>query len=340
MGLTIHYSLKSTLTDAQQVKQTVRQMRQLALGLPFEQVGEIVDLQGKQCDSETRRTELQSGDEKNESLFWLLIQAGQSVHCPWNKRISRTVQPTRIIGFETWPGHGSEAANFGLCLYPSEIEWEYKPEDDQRFEETAKEGFGWSRFSWDKWLRHCKRERKFTRSPAAFNEVRKVPTKLAGWYWRSFSKTQYASDPACGGIPNFLRCHISVITLLERMAKLPGLKVTVDDEGKYGPSTYSDDWKEAYEAGRKPAYIRHKGKYSPVALANEVGEWSAMIAGFSGALSDALAGSGVALEAPIKGFPDFEQLEFKGQNLKYLDPFLKAMKSLSVRSSTGEQRIA
>ena len=47
----------------------------------------------------------------------------------------------------------------------------------------------------------------------------------------------------------------------------------------------------------------------------------------------ALAGKGIELEAPIKDFPDFEQLEFKGQNLMYLDPFLKAMKALTVRTS-------
>ena len=73
-----------------------------------------------------------------------------------------------------------------------------------------------------------------------------------------------------------------------------------------------------------------------MALANEVGEWNTMIAGFSGALSDALAGNGVQLEAPIKDFPDFERLEFKGQNLKYLAPFLTAMKSLSARSALVE----
>jgi len=121
MGLTVHYSLKSNQDDADQ---TVRKMRQLALGLPFEQVGDIVNLAGQQCDTEARRAELQNGDDKNESLFWLLIQAGQHVNCPWNKRISRTVNPTRIIGFNTWPGPGSEPANFGLCLYPAEIEWE------------------------------------------------------------------------------------------------------------------------------------------------------------------------------------------------------------------------
>ncbi len=153
--------------------------------------------------------------------------------------------------------------------------------------------------------------------------MRTVPTKLTGWYWRSFCKTQYASDPTCGGIPNFLRCHISVITLLDRMAKLPGLKVTVDDEGKYGPSTYSDDWKEAHAAGRKPTYRRHKGQYNPAALAKEVGEWNTMIAGFAGALNDALAGSGIGMEAPITDFPDFEQLEFKGRGSEVPGPVLE-----------------
>jgi hypothetical protein len=323
MGLTVHYSLKSKQDDA---TQTVHKMRQLALDLPFEEVGEIVDIEGQQCDTEARRKELQNGDEKNESQFWLMIQAGKSVQCPWNKRLSRTVNPTRIIAFNAWPGPGSEPANIGLCLYPAEVEWEYKTEDDQRFQEVTKSG--WHEFSWRKWDRHFKRTHAFTRSIAAFTEMRKVPTKLTGWHWGSFCKTQYASNSECGGIPNFLRCHISVITLLDRMAKLPGLKVTVDYEGKYGPSRYSDDWKEAHEAGRKPTYRRHKGLYNPAALANEVGEWNTMIAGITGVLNDALAG-GVELEAPIKKFPDFERLEFKGRNLKYIDPFLKAMKNLA-----------
>lgn len=327
MGLTIHYKLtQAKLDDAGQVEQAVQQMRQLALDLPFEEVGEVINLAGEQCDTEARRNELKNGDEKNERLFWLLIQAGQHVDCPWNKRISRTLNPTHFIAFDTWPGPGSEAANFGLCRYPAEIEWEYQVEDDERFEEKADFGY---KFSWDKWLRHCRRQRRFTRSPAAYTDVRKVPTKLAGWRWRSFCKTQYASDPQCGGVPNFLRCHISVVTLLDRMAKLPGLKTTVDDEGKYGPSVYSDDWKEAHDAGRKPTYRRHKGQYNPAALAKEVGEWNTMVAGFAGALSDALAGTGINLEAPIKDFQDFERLAFTGKKKKHVAPFLKAMQALA-----------
>jgi hypothetical protein len=111
MGLTIHYTLKAK-ADA---KEIVQKMRQLAMDLPFEEVGEIVDLKGEQCVTEARRAELQNGDEKSKSLFWLLIQAGESVQCPWNKHLSRTLNPVRIIAFATWPGPGSEPANFGLC---------------------------------------------------------------------------------------------------------------------------------------------------------------------------------------------------------------------------------
>src|ERR1700722_16591463 len=102
MGLTIHYRLQSKQEDAKLVEQTVPQMRQLALDLPFEEVGDVINLAGDQCNTEARRKELQNGDEKKESLFWLLIQAGQHVDCPWNKRISRTISPMHVIAFDAW----------------------------------------------------------------------------------------------------------------------------------------------------------------------------------------------------------------------------------------------
>ncbi len=67
VGLTIHYSLKSKLADAKQVKQTVHQMRQLALDLPFEEVGEIVDLKGKQCDTEARRRNCKTATRRTKA---------------------------------------------------------------------------------------------------------------------------------------------------------------------------------------------------------------------------------------------------------------------------------
>ena len=44
---------------------------------------------------------------------------------------------------------------------------------------------------------------------------RTIKTKLSGWRWRSFCKTQYASNPACGGLTHFLQCHLIVIALLD-----------------------------------------------------------------------------------------------------------------------------
>ena len=149
-----------------------------------------------------------------------------------------------------------------------------------------------------------------------------------GWKNSSFCKTQYSSSPDCGGIPNFLRAHISVITLLEYAQTLPGLKVHISDEGQYGASHYSDDWKEAAETGQKATYVDHPPKHDVVALAKEVGEWNGMIAAMVGGLKDALGGN---IIAPITEYPNFEHLEMDGLKApegKKLEDFLKALKGM------------
>ena len=88
-------------------------------------------------------------------------------------------------------------------------------------------------------------------------------TKLKGWSWHSFCKTHYASDPRCGGLPNFLRCHLGVVALLDEAQRL-GILGTVSDEG--------DFWETR----------------SLERLTKEIGEQSAMLAGFLGALKDAM----------------------------------------------------
>ena len=59
-----------------------------------------------------------------------------------------------------------------------------------------------------------------------------------------------------------------------------------------------------------------------------------MIAATFGRINDVLTASGspVSVEAPIKEFPNFEHLEFKGgANQQHLEPFLKAMDELAKR---------
>lgn len=337
MGLTIHYNLSYSGRSADNARKRVEQMRQLALDLPFEKVGEIVDLEGN--------LDFESPEFKDdESLRWLLIQASTDAICPWNKHCSRIVNPCRLISFNTHPGWGSEALNIGLCLYPETIQWEYKPIEDTKFHRPRRDSdplFS-TPFNWNKWERHREKLQAeagndvyvpILPSAAEFIEQRTVKTRLGKkWTWGSLCKTQYASDPRCGGMANFVKCHVTVITFLEKVAQIPGIKVHIHDEGKYGPSHYSDDWREAREEGRQPTYVDHEGRYSVKDLIQECGEWNEMIAAFTGGLNDMLkaSGSNFTSVAPIAEFNNFEYLEFKGrQRSDTISVFLKAMDQIA-----------
>jgi hypothetical protein len=258
MGLTIHYQLATTTSDETHARKLVQQLRQAALDLPFQHVGEIVEFRGDECDWKRR--------PDDDPYRWLLIQAGTYIALPVSpseksQGVTRQldVRPSNIIAFETEPGDGCEPANFGLCGYPGEV---------------SDPGFG----------RH--------------------KTKLKGCSWHSFCKTHYASDPRCGGLPNFLRCHLGVVALLDEAQRL-GILGKVSDEG--------DFWETR----------------SLERLTKEIGEQSAMLAGFLGALKDAMGqapGAGT-VEAPIAAYPNFEHLEAEGQRLlpEQLKTMLKAL---------------
>jgi len=177
---------------------------------------------------------------------WLLIQAGQSVDDPVHEGCSYRVTPSHLIAFSTWPGKGCEEANFGLCRYPGLI----KVED-----------------------------------PYVHGRNRSIRTRLSGWCWGSFCKTQYASNSECGGLPNFLRCHLSVIRMLDKAKEL-GILESVSDEGEF--------WE----------------KRDVEALAREVGLWNKMIAAWAAQLKDEF---GDEMVSAIAKFPDFEHLAAAGR---------------------------
>ena len=216
MGLTIHYQLAATGSEAHSRK-LVQQLRQAALDLPFECAGDIIEFCGAGCDWKQRA--------KDDPHRWLLIQAHNQITFPVEPEEKRKgirremdVLPLHVIAFETEPGDGCEVANFGLCQFPSEV---------------------------------------------SHPEVGKVQTKLKGWSWHSFCKTHYASDPRCGGLPNFLRCHLGVVVLLDEAKKL-GVLGKVSDEGGFWETRCLDR------------------------LTKEVGEQSAMLASVLGVLKDAM----------------------------------------------------
>ena len=104
------------------------------------------------------------------------------------------------------------------------------------------------------------------------------------WRWSSFCKTQYASNHEYGGVENFLRYHLMVISILDKAKEL-GFEVDVSDEGNY--------W----------------DKRDIKALAKEIGEWDAMMAAFAGFLKGLTPAK---IEGSILKYPNFEHLEAKG----------------------------
>ena len=258
MGLTIHYELAAT-GDDEHARTLIDQLRQAALDLPFQHVGEIVEFTGRQCDYNKR-----ADDDPSR---WLLIQAGTFIALPVTPaeqlrgvRRDLEVVPQQIIAFETEPGDGCEQANFGLCRFPSHL---------------------------------------------SHPQLGMVETKLTGWSWRSFCKTHYASDPRLGGLPNFLRCHLGVVAVLDEAQRL-GVLANVDDEGDFWDTRSLDR------------------------LSKEIGEQSAMLAGLLGMLKDAAAqapGGAGSIDAPIADYPNFEHLEAEGQRLmpEKLKAMLKAL---------------
>jgi len=257
MGLTIHYKLSlPEKTLLPEVRQKLGALRQCCLDLPFKEVGELMEFKGEECKFERLPRE--------HPQRWFLCQADTFVNFKYgrggkpvpvegfeNGTYSRSVCPQQIVGFSTWPGAGCEEANVGLSRFPKTV------------------------VIANKWT----------------GKQHRLPVKHGGsFFWSSFCKTQYANSPECGGIENFLRCHLSVVAMLDAAKKI-GFAVECNDEGAY--------WQ----------------KRDLKALVKEIGQWDAFIAAFGGALKDATEETGLTIEAPITERKDFEQLEAQGQSL-------------------------
>lgn len=254
MGLTIHYHLSLPgSTSLPDVRQKIGALRQACLDLPFKEVGEMIEFKGEECNFQQL--------DRGHPHRWFLIQSDTYVNYKYghsgkpvrverceNGTYSHDVLPQQIVGFSTWPGEGCEQANVGLCRFPKSV------------------------LIPNKWK----------------NKQHRLPVGDGKWTWGSFCKTQYANSPDCGGIENFLRCHLSVVAMLDAAKKL-GFAVECHDEGGYWENRDLN------------------------ALVKEIGQWDQFIAAFGGALKDAAESSGMTLEAPITERKDFEKLEAEGQ---------------------------
>jgi hypothetical protein len=111
-----------------------------------------------------------------------------------------------------------------------------------------------------------------------------LKTGFTGWYWQSYCMTQYASNPSDGGIANFVRCHTTVVHLLDR-AKAMGILESVKDESHFWESR------------------------DLTALVETVAKSNRHVAAIVGRAKDAEG----QIPAPITKFPNFEHLEADGR---------------------------
>lgn len=271
MGLTIHYTIKSNIRTRRdeveensdlRVRDLVVQMHNKALEMLAQGIFKEV--------SEIRYITEEDLLDKGEEWRWALTQAEYGLKHRFNlgKGIyGKTfyedhylrVKPEKGWIFRIWPAQGCEECNIGLLKYPQEIEVDNpKP---------------------------VHRRTQFDR------ETLSIPTHLRKWQWSSFCKTQYSSNY---GVMNFVKCHVGICEYFDFIKELPGISITVDDEGDYWDKRNIEE------------------------LIKEIGEWNVMIASLFKTLQSTQGFDDIS--APILEHPDFEQLEETGINaLKLTD---------------------
>jgi hypothetical protein len=253
MGLTIHYDLAlPAKTLLPDVRQKLGALRQTCLDLPFKEVGEPIELNGEECNFEKR--------DREDPLRWFLIQSDTTVHFKYD----RSGKPVAVPGWQD--------GSYGRSVLPEHI---------VGFSTWPGEGCEEANIGL------C----RFPKTVSVQNKQTGKPHRLRvgdfTWRWQSFCKTQYANEH---GLENFLRCHLTVIAMLDSAKRL-GFEVEVNDESHY--------WE----------------KRDIQALVKEIGQWDAFIAAFAGALKDTADAKGMTLESPITQRKDSDHLEAAGQSM-------------------------
>ena len=114
---------------------------------------------------------------------------------------------------------------------------------------------------------------------------KKLATKLKDWSWTSFCKTQYASDPKCGGVRTSCGVTYASSRCSTSSSKAAWSRLRSGTKATSGKSVTWKCWRKQF------------------------GDWNELIAGFVSDLRSAMEGK---VTAPITGFPNFEHLEAKG----------------------------
>jgi len=251
MGLTVHYDWKIK-ADLPSARRMIAKFRAIALKLPFDEISQI-----REQDAPDGKSAFLRHDHS-------FRQGGLYLSRTRRDGDQETVEvPALHAMFFYVRVQGAESASIGLASHPPVI---VHRED---VIERNKNG--------------SERRRIFGQGDAV-----EFPTRRRGYYsWHSFCKTQYAGNPKLGGEANFLKAHLSLIELLDRI-QAAGVKVHIRDDS---------------------GYAKHRDVER---LLRSLRDWDAMVARIVGNVGDVLGEDSGCLIAPIKARPDFEHLEAKG----------------------------
>jgi len=254
MGLTIYYDWKTKI-DLPAARRLIARFRAMALKLPFDTVSEIREQDapdGKPVYRPYDRA-FRMGD------LYLSRTRGDAAE-------ETVAVPARHALFFSVNVRGAESAPIGLATHPPVV---LHRED---VIERNKDG--------------SERGRHFGQG-----DTIEYPTRRRGCYsWHSFCKTQYAASPKLGGEANFLRAHLSLIELLDKI-RATGVAVRIRDDS---------------------GYARHRDANR---LLRSLRDWDATVAAIVGTVTDALGDKAGKVVAPIKDRPEFEHLEAKGMEV-------------------------
>ncbi|MEW5933984.1 MAG: hypothetical protein AB1816_10405 [Bacillota bacterium] len=109
MGLSVYYWLRLAEGDP---GAALGRLRQAALDLPVDAVGEVLHLRGEACSWRNA--------EEKDPLWWVLLQSRKSVQAGPGRWLD--VEPVELHVFQVVLGSGCEPAVFGLARYPEFLE--------------------------------------------------------------------------------------------------------------------------------------------------------------------------------------------------------------------------
>ena len=248
MAFALNHCWHARTKSVRTVRALLQQIRARALRLKFDVVTDLREI------SDPKLLQPTVDDCVANRGLWAVRAAIAHVVLPWSVRVIRDsdgneervghevpVLPAYWLGFTARSAYGAELTDIYLATHPPTVEVLWEAADNIRYNKFENSGYGAHKvFQYHTWSKAGKPQ----------PEMRIIPTKLSGWFGRDYCLSQGALTSLCGSFPNFLRAHLSLLTLLEFANGLSSqLIVSIDDETEFGRNSTPQSRSRVWNAG-------------------------------------------------------------------------------------------